>query len=55
MQVARGRHRSVCNETQQQGRLIFFARGQRDTRHIGHNFNDGEFHNIGIGTGNRRL
>ncbi len=42
--------RSVFNESQEQGRLIFFTRGQCATCHIGHNFTDGDFHNIGTGS-----
>ena len=42
--------RSLFNESQERGRLIFFTRGQCATCHIGHNFSDGEFHNIGTGT-----
>ena len=42
--------RSVFNESQERGRMIFFTRGQCATCHIGPNFTDGMFHNIGTGT-----
>ena len=42
--------RSVFNETQERGRMIFFTRGQCATCHFGSNFTDGMFHNIGTGT-----
>ena len=42
--------RSVFNESQERGRMIFFTRGQCATCHFGPNFTDGMFHNIGTGT-----
>ena len=42
--------RSVFDESQERGRMIFFTRGQCATCHIGANFTDGMFHNIGTGT-----
>ena len=42
--------RSVFNEEQERGRMIFFTRGQCATCHFGPNFTDGMFHNIGTGT-----
>lgn len=42
--------RSVFNAAQERGRLIFFTRGQCATCHLGPNFTDGGFHNIGTGT-----
>ena len=42
--------RSVFNEAQERGRMIFFTRGQCATCHFGPNFTDGMFHNIGTGT-----
>ena len=42
--------RSVLNEEQERGRMIFFTRGQCATCHFGPNFTDGMFHNIGTGT-----
>lgn len=42
--------RSVFNEAQERGRMIFFTRGQCATCHFGPNFTDGFFHNIGTGT-----
>lgn len=42
--------RSVFDESQERGRMIFFTRGQCATCHIGSNFTDGMFHNIGTGT-----
>lgn len=42
--------RSVFNEAQERGRMIFFTRGQCATCHFGPNFTDGAFHNIGTGT-----
>lgn len=42
--------RAVFNASQERGRLIFFTRGQCATCHIGHNFTDGDFHNIGTGS-----
>lgn len=42
--------RSVFNEAQERGRMIFFTRGQCATCHFGPNFTDGYFHNIGTGT-----
>ncbi len=43
-------NRSVFNEQQERGRMIFFTRGQCATCHLGPNFTDGLFHNIGTGT-----
>ncbi len=42
--------RSLFNASQERGRMIFFTRGQCATCHIGRNFTDGGFHNIGTGT-----
>ncbi|MDE0621885.1 MAG: hypothetical protein OXH83_09460 [Bryobacterales bacterium] len=42
--------RTVFNEAQERGRMIFFTRGQCATCHFGPNFTDGWFHNIGTGT-----
>ena len=42
--------RSVFDEAQERGRMIFFTRGQCATCHFGPNFTDGFFHNIGTGT-----
>ncbi len=42
--------RSVFDESQERGRMIFFTRGQCATCHFGPNFTDGMFHNIGTGT-----
>ena len=42
--------RSVFNEAQERGRMIFFTRGQCATCHFGPNLTDGMFHNIGTGT-----
>ncbi len=42
--------RSVFDHSQERGRMIFFTRGQCATCHIGRNFTDGGFHNIGTGT-----
>lgn len=42
--------RSVFNESQERGRMIFFTRGQCATCHFGPNFTDGMFHNIGTGS-----
>ena len=42
--------RSVFNASQERGRMIFFTRGQCATCHIGRNFTDGDFHNVGTGT-----
>ncbi len=42
--------RSVFSEQQERGRMIFFTRGQCATCHLGPNFTDGMFHNIGTGT-----
>ncbi len=42
--------RTVFNEEQERGRMIFFTRGQCATCHFGPNFTDGMFHNIGTGT-----
>ena len=42
--------RSVFGEQQERGRMIFFTRGQCATCHLGANFTDGMFHNIGTGT-----
>ncbi len=42
--------RSVFNAAQERGRMIFFTRGQCATCHLGPNFTDGGFHNIGTGT-----
>lgn len=42
--------RSVFNAAQERGRMIFFTRGQCATCHLGRNFTDGSFHNIGTGT-----
>lgn len=42
--------RAVFNEDQERGRMIFFTRGQCATCHLGPNFTDGMFHNIGTGT-----
>ncbi len=42
--------RSVFSEEQERGRMIFFTRGQCATCHLGPNFTDGMFHNIGTGT-----
>lgn len=42
--------RSVFDDSQERGRMIFFTRGQCATCHIGSNFTDGSFHNIGTGT-----
>ncbi len=42
--------RSVFDEAQERGRMIFFTRGQCATCHLGPNFTDGHFHNIGTGT-----
>ena len=43
--------RSVFDEAQERGRMIFFTRGQCATCHFGPNFTDGTFHNIGTGSG----
>ncbi len=42
--------RTVFDEEQERGRMIFFTRGQCATCHFGPNFTDGMFHNIGTGT-----
>lgn len=42
--------RSVFDASQERGRMIFFTRGQCATCHLGRNFTDGGFHNIGTGT-----
>ncbi len=42
--------RSVFNDEQERGRMIFFTRGQCATCHFGPNLTDGMFHNIGTGT-----
>lgn len=42
--------RSVFDEEQERGRMIFFTRGQCATCHFGPNFTDGMFHNIGTGS-----
>ena len=42
--------RSVLSAEQERGRMIFFTRGQCATCHLGPNFTDGMFHNIGTGT-----
>ena len=42
--------RSVFNDSQERGRMIFFTRGQCATCHVGRNFTDNDFHNIGTGT-----
>ena len=42
--------RSVFDEAQERGRMIFFTRGQCATCHFGPNFSDGMFHNIGTGS-----
>ena len=42
--------RTVFDEAQERGRMIFFTRGQCATCHFGPNFTDGFFHNIGTGT-----
>ena len=42
--------RSVFDEVQERGRMIFFTRGQCATCHFGPNFSDGMFHNIGTGS-----
>lgn len=42
--------RSVFDDSQERGRMIFFTRGQCATCHIGRNFTDRGFHNIGTGT-----
>lgn len=42
--------RSVFDESQERGRMIFFTRGQCATCHFGPNLTDGMFHNIGTGT-----
>lgn len=43
-------NRSVFDASQERGRMIFFTRGQCATCHLGRNFTDGGFHNIGTGT-----
>jgi cytochrome c peroxidase len=43
--------KNALNEAQQRGRMIFFTRGQCAICHVGHNFTDHAFHNIGTGTG----
>ena len=42
--------RSVFDDSQERGRMIFFTRGQCATCHLGPNFTDGMFHNIGTGS-----
>ena len=40
----------ALNAAQQRGRMIFFTRGQCAICHIGNNFTDHDFHNVGTGT-----
>ena len=42
--------RSALSEAQNRGRMTFFTTGQCALCHIGHNFTDGDFHNIGTAT-----
>ncbi len=42
--------KEALNAAQKRGRMIFFTRGQCAICHVGHNFTDHEFHNIGTGT-----
>ena len=42
--------RSALSEAQNSGRMIFFTTGQCALCHIGRNFTDGDFHNIGTAT-----
>ena len=42
--------RSALSEAQNRGRMIFFTTGQCALCHIGRNFTDGDFHNIGTAT-----
>ena len=44
--------RSALSEVQNRGRMIFFTTGQCALCHIGRNFTDGDFHNIGTATEN---
>ena len=41
---------AALNPAQKRGRMIFFTRGQCAICHIGANFTDHDFHNIGTGT-----
>ncbi len=42
--------RDALDRSQSNGRFLFFTRGQCATCHIGDNFSDNSFHNIGTGT-----
>ena len=42
--------KEALNAAQQRGRMIFFTRGQCAICHIGDNFTDHAFHNVGTGT-----
>ena len=42
--------KAALNPAQKRGRMIFFTRGQCAICHIGSNFTDHDFHNIGTGT-----
>lgn len=42
--------RAALSEAQNRGRMIFFTTGQCALCHIGRNFTDGDFHNIGTAT-----
>ncbi|ETW93866.1 MAG: hypothetical protein ETSY1_37345 [Candidatus Entotheonella factor] len=44
--------KDALNAAQKRGRMIFFTRGQCAICHVGHNFTDHEFHNVGTGTAN---
>lgn len=45
-----GGDREALTEEQNRGRQLFFTRGQCALCHIGNNFSDGDFHNIGTGS-----
>lgn len=42
--------KQALNAAQKRGRMIFFTRGQCAICHVGHNFTDHDFHNVGTGT-----
>ncbi len=42
--------KKALNAAQKRGRMIFFTRGQCAICHVGNNFTDHDFHNVGTGT-----